>query len=108
MEQLKKKNKVMEFIRGDLWIVLLDILAVNAAYFLALVVRFYVHSTFYDFINYYMGAYLTFAPFYTMICGESGEPITINAPHASQVHTYDYSGHHIGEAFYDVCQRKIS
>lgn len=68
MEQPKKKNKVIEFIRGDLWIVLLDILAVNAAYFLALVVRFYVHSTFYDFINYYMGAYLTFAPFYTMIC----------------------------------------
>ena len=68
MEQSKKKNKVIEFIRGDLWIVLLDILAVNAAYFLALVVRFYVHSTFYDFINYYMGAYLTFAPFYTMIC----------------------------------------
>ena len=62
MEQMKKSNKIIEFIKGDLWIVLLDILAVNAAYFLALIVRFYVHSTFYEFINYYLGAFMTFAP----------------------------------------------
>ena len=69
MEQPKKSNsKLIEFIKGDLWIVLLDMFVVNAAYFLALIVRFYVHSTFYDFINFYMGAYLTFAPFYTVIC----------------------------------------
>ena len=68
MEQAKSNNKIVSFLKGDLWIVLLDILAVNASYFLALIVRFYVHSTFYEFINYYMGAYLTFAPYYTVIC----------------------------------------
>ncbi len=68
MDRTKTNNKIIEFIKGDLWIVLLDAFVVNAAYFLALVVRFYVHSTFYDFINYYMGAYLAFAPFYTVIC----------------------------------------
>ena len=68
MEQMKKRNKIIEFIKGDLWIVLLDILAVNAAYFLGLIVRFYVHSTFYEFVNYYLGAFLTFAPYYTVIC----------------------------------------
>ena len=33
-----KDNKVIRFIKGDLWIVLLDAFVVNAAYFLALVV----------------------------------------------------------------------
>lgn len=68
MKTMTRKEKFIDFIKGDFWIVLLDIFAVNAAYFLALVVRFYVHNTFYDFINFYMGAYLTFAPYYTVIC----------------------------------------
>ncbi len=68
MENTKKNSRTIQFSKGDLWIVLLDILAVNAAYFLALIVRFYVHSTFYEFINFYLGAYLAFAPYYTVIC----------------------------------------
>lgn len=68
MEKTKKNSRIIQFLKGDLWIVLLDILAVNAAYFLALIVRFYVHSTFYEFINFYLGAYLAFAPYYTVIC----------------------------------------
>ena len=68
MEKSKNNSRIIQFLKGDLWIVLLDILAVNAAYFLALIVRFYVHSTFYEFINFYLGAYLAFAPYYTVIC----------------------------------------
>ena len=40
----------------------------NAAYFFGLIVRFYVHSSFHEFVQFYMGAYLTFAPYYTVIC----------------------------------------
>ena len=34
-------KKIWNIIAKDLWIVLLDIIAVNAAYFLALLVRFF-------------------------------------------------------------------
>ena len=38
-------KKMWESIARDLWIVLLDILAVNAAYFLALLLRFFDNTT---------------------------------------------------------------
>ena len=59
-------KKVWDFIARDLWVVLLDIVAVNAAYYLALLVRFYVNSGFRDVAtDYYLPAFLHFAPFYT-------------------------------------------
>jgi len=51
----------------DLWIVLLDIIAVNAAYFLALLLRFYVNFEFRPSVNYYLTDWLHFTPFYTVI-----------------------------------------
>ena len=35
-------KKVWNAVAKDLWIVLLDIIAVNAAYYLALIIRFFV------------------------------------------------------------------
>lgn len=55
-------------LRDDLWIVLLDILAVNAAYFLALIVRFYVNFEFRPSVGYYLTDWLRFTPFYTVMC----------------------------------------
>lgn len=34
-------NKIKQTIKSDLWIILLDILAVNLSYYLALLIRFF-------------------------------------------------------------------
>ena len=60
-------KKVWDFIARDLWIILLDIVAVNAAYFLALVIRFYMNSEFKSVArDVYLPTFLRFAPFYTV------------------------------------------
>ena len=47
-------KKIRDIIARDLWIVLLDILAVNLSYFLALLVRFYVNFEFRPTVTYYL------------------------------------------------------
>lgn len=62
-------NQLKKIIRADLWVVLLDIIAVNISYFLALMVRYYI-----DFklrpvaLDKYLPAFVQFAPFYTFVC----------------------------------------
>lgn len=59
----------MNKIKGKDWlIILLDIIAVNAAYFLALLIRFYVNNEFRPTVSFYLTDFLTFAPFYTVLC----------------------------------------
>lgn len=59
----------MNRIKGKDWLILiLDIIAVNAAYFLALLTRFYVNNVFRPTVSYYLTDFLKFAPFYTVIC----------------------------------------
>ncbi len=61
-------KKIWDGIAKDLWIVLLDIIAVNAAYFLALLVRFYVNFEFRDVAkDFYLPAFLRFVPIYTVL-----------------------------------------
>ncbi len=60
-------KKTWDSIARDLWIVLLDIVAVNAAYFLALLVRFYVNFEFRPTVSYYLTDWLHFTPFYTVL-----------------------------------------
>ena len=55
-------------IKGDLWIILLDIISVNSAYFLALIIRFFVGGKFYKSLSELPYIYSKFAPFYTIIC----------------------------------------
>lgn len=50
----------------NIGLILYDILAVNASYFLALWVRFDCHIS--EIPKYYMDAFLSFAPIYTVIC----------------------------------------
>ena len=38
-------KKIWNLVAKDLWIVLLDIIAVNAAYYLALLIRFFGNTT---------------------------------------------------------------
>lgn len=60
-------KKFWKNISNDLWIVILDIIAVNAAYFLALLIRFYVNFEFRPTVSYYLTDWLHFTPFYTVI-----------------------------------------
>ena len=44
--QGRKLKKIWNLVAKDLWIVLLDIIAVNAAYYLALLIRFFGDATY--------------------------------------------------------------
>ena len=64
-------DKIKQVLRGvarDWWIAALDIIAVNAAYFLALLIRFYVNFEFRPTVTFYLTDFATFAPFYTVLC----------------------------------------
>ena len=61
-------KKVWKVIRRDLWVVLLDIVAVNAAYYLALLLRFYVNYKLSPVASEkYMPTFMKFAPIYTVL-----------------------------------------
>ena len=59
-------KKIWKTIGRDLWTVLLDIIAVNAAWYFALVIRFYMTNKLEN-LDSYMGTFLSFAPFYTVL-----------------------------------------
>ena len=59
---LKKKA-----VLNDLWILVLDIIAVNLSYYLALLIRFFVNGEFRPTVKYYLTDFAHFAPFYTII-----------------------------------------
>lgn len=61
-------TKLWKAISKDLWVVLLDVLAVNASYFLALLIRFYVNFQLRPVaVERYLPNLVTFAPWYTVI-----------------------------------------
>ena len=61
-------NKFKRTIKGDLWVIFADIISVNAAYFLTLMIRFYVGGHFVGTLWDLPIIYSRFAPFYTFIC----------------------------------------
>lgn len=62
-------KKFLQVITKDLWVILLDVLAVNASYFLALLVRFYVNFQLRPIaMDRYLPNWAAFAPWYTVIC----------------------------------------
>lgn len=60
-------KKVWQFLRMDLWILVLDVIAVNLSYFIALVVRFYMNGQVKPTGAEYFKAWAHFAPVYTVI-----------------------------------------
>ena len=61
-------KKIWNAVAKDLWIVLLDIIAVNAAYYLALIIRFFVGGELRAVATTrYMPAWLGFTPWYTVL-----------------------------------------
>lgn len=62
-------KKLLDSIKRDLWVVLLDVVAVNMSYLLALLIRFYVNSTLRPVaVDRYLPAWIDFTPWYTIIC----------------------------------------
>lgn len=62
-------KKFLDAIKRDLWVVLLDVVAVNLSYFLALIIRFYVGGFLRPVaVDRYLPAWLGFTPFYTVLC----------------------------------------
>lgn len=61
-------KRIWDSLIKDRWIALLDIVAVNVAYFLALLVRFYVNNTFRPTVSYLLTDFLAFAPIYSIAC----------------------------------------
>lgn len=55
-------------LRNGLWFVVMDIIAVNAAFVLALLLRYYVHSEFKSAAWTFVNNYVRFAPIYTLLC----------------------------------------
>ncbi len=66
---MKSRNsKLMEFLKGDMWVVALDILVVNGSYLLALMIRLSLDIDFHESVDFYRDDFLRFAPWYTIIC----------------------------------------
>ena len=61
-------DKIKRFFKYDFFIFLLDIIAVNASYFLALILRFSVGGRMDPYIDRYINTVIYFAPVYTIIC----------------------------------------
>lgn len=62
-------KKILEAVKKDLWVVLLDIIAVNLSYYLALLIRFYVNFQLRPVaVDRYLPAWISFTPWYTVLC----------------------------------------
>lgn len=64
----KKGNKIMAFIKDEVWNIVLDMIAVNVAYWLALNARFIGYDQLGELFHSYQSTLFTFAPFYALIC----------------------------------------
>jgi len=61
-------DKIKRFFKYDFIIFLLDIIAVNASYFFALILRFSINNRLDPLIDNYLHTVIYFAPIYTSIC----------------------------------------
>ena len=61
-------DKIKRFFKYDFFIFLLDVIAVNASYFLALILRFSLNGRMDPLIDKYLDTVIYFAPLYTIIC----------------------------------------
>lgn len=63
----RKRNHTRRYV-VNVFLVLFDIIAVNASYYLAILTRFYVGNEFHKVAGPYMNAFFEFAPYYTACC----------------------------------------
>ncbi len=63
-----KRSKIVAFIKDEFWIIVLDMIAVNAAYWAALNARYIGYEQLDELFNSYLNTLKAFAPFYAVIC----------------------------------------
>ena len=61
-------KNILSKLKGSLWLIVMDVIAVNAAFVLALLLRYYVHSELVTAAWRFVNNYVRFAPFYTLLC----------------------------------------
>lgn len=64
-------NRIKHALRDNIWVILLDIIAVNAAFFLALIIRYDLGRSIYgteESFDIYFYFFIRFAPWYTILC----------------------------------------
>lgn len=61
-------SNMLKDIKKNIWLVILDIIAVNAAFIISLFLRYYVDSKFLSSSKQFAEVYFSFAPFYTILC----------------------------------------
>ena len=62
-------KKILNSVAKDLWVVILDLVAVNASYYLALLIRFFVGGELRAVaVERYMPAWTGFTPWYSVLC----------------------------------------
>lgn len=61
------RKRILNFLKYNLWIMILDIVFFNLAYYLALYIRFVVNGTFRESVSYYLTDWISFAPYYTVL-----------------------------------------
>ena len=62
------KRNIFAELKNDLWVVVMDVIGINASYILALLLRYYVHNEFKSSALKFIDVYLQFAPWYTILC----------------------------------------
>ena len=65
---MNRVNKAKRYLKTDVYAMLLDIVAVNASYYLALVLRFSINGQLDPLINKYINTTIYAAPCYSIIC----------------------------------------
>ena len=61
-------DKIKRFIKYDLFVLLLDVIVVNASWFLALFLRFFLNGRLDPLLGNYIDTVIYFSPIYTVIC----------------------------------------
>ena len=60
-------KRIFDKVKNDFWILLSDFIAVNASYFIALIIRSLISESNFE-LNKYLSVFYRFAPIYTIIC----------------------------------------
>lgn len=61
-------KRAIQFFKRNFWLLLLDVIVVNASYYAALLIRFFVHNKFDEAVLNFLPPFYRFAPFYTVLC----------------------------------------